>query len=441
MSFNDFESDSSAFLDIDMVKLIAQDYHASTGINCSFIKSDGDILFESRSLDVSCRFCNKLHIINKTEHNCTNVHLYGMQEAERFGGKYIYFCPAGITWFISPMTYRESTVGALLGGPLMMCDRQDYIEFDLVQKNNIPKAAAGAILEDLQDIPVVSPERVSSLSNMLYASAGFLSSYDAQGSQSSLRKASQQQGEIGEYIKSLKLVSAGTSPSYPLDKENGLLAAITEGDKQQADKLLNEILGYIFFSSGGSFEIIRARVLELVVLLSRAALSGGADIERIFGLNYKYISEINQFKNVDDLCFWLTEIMNKFMNYIFRFNEVKHLDVIYKTVDFVRRNYMNKITLEDVANFVYLSPSYFSKVFKDEMKSNFNAYLNSVRIEQSKKLLLSDAVKLVDVAGMVGFEDQSYFSKVFKKLAGVTPKRYREARGKVKSRVFEDETL
>jgi two-component system response regulator YesN len=52
-------------------------------------------------------------------------------------------------------------------------------------------------------------------------------------------------------------------------------------------------------------------------------------------------------------------------------------------------------------------------------------------VEAAKKLLMNDRVALVDVSTMAGFEGQSYFSKVFKKFAGVTPGRYREARGKI----------
>lgn len=92
---------------------------------------------------------------------------------------------------------------------------------------------------------------------------------------------------------------------------------------------------------------------------------------------------------------------------------------------------MKKITLEEVASYVYLSPSYFSKIFKEEMKVNFNTYLNYVRIEKSKKLLLDDSIVLVDLSNLVGFEDQSYFSKVFKKITGVSPGKYRESRGQI----------
>ena len=90
---------------------------------------------------------------------------------------------------------------------------------------------------------------------------------------------------------------------------------------------------------------------------------------------------------------------------------------------------MHKISLEEVAAHVFLSPSYFSKIFKEEMKCNFSRYLNMVRIEKGKSLLVDDAIPLVDISNMVGYEDQSYFSKVFKKIVGVSPGKYRESRG------------
>jgi YesN/AraC family two-component response regulator len=67
------------------------------------------------------------------------------------------------------------------------------------------------------------------------------------------------------------------------------------------------------------------------------------------------------------------------------------------------------------------------------MKVNFNTYVNQVRVEAAKKLLLNDSVPLIDIASQAGFDGQSYFSKVFKKMTGVTPGKYRESRGRIGS--------
>ncbi len=73
---------------------------------------------------------------------------------------------------------------------------------------------------------------------------------------------------------------------------------------------------------------------------------------------------------------------------------MKHVDVIYKAIDYIKRNFMKKISLKDVADYVMLSPSYFSKLFKDEMNSNFNQFLNMIRIERSKSVLLDNSIPL-----------------------------------------------
>ena len=177
---------------------------------------------------------------------------------------------------------------------------------------------------------------------------------------------------------------------------------------------------------------MRARVLELVVLLSRAAIRGGADVQQIFGLNYTYLNKINTFRNIDEIAYWLSGIMTRFTDQVFNLTNVKHADVIYRAIDYIKKNYTKKITLEDAAAYVYLSPAYFSRIFKEEIGDNFNIYVNRVRVDAARKLLLNEKVALVDISTMVGFEGQSYFSKVFKKMTGVTPGKFRESRGKIK---------
>jgi YesN/AraC family two-component response regulator len=216
---------------------------------------------------------------------------------------------------------------------------------------------------------------------------------------------------------------------YPLQKEDELLDAMSHGDIGRAKAMLNELLGYIFFYSGFKFDLIRSRILELIILLSRAAVKGGADAELIFGLNYEYIHEIDKYSTIEELTYWLSGIMNRFTDYVFNFVGVKHTDIIYKAVNYIKAHHKEKITIEEVAEEVFLSPQYFSKVFRDEVKYSFNNYLNKVRIDESKSLLLNNNVTLADVASMAGYEDQSYFSKVFKKFTGMSPLKYRQSRG------------
>lgn len=422
-----FDEPVSSF-NLALAKECADAFSSSTGLGCTVSNLSGALL---HSTGYSCSACKICSLIQKTEDArlaCRDAHLYGMMQAERFGGKYIYYCPMGLTCFVSPIMSENEGVALVTAGPLLMVDTDDYLNYDL---ENVSPQTLVQVAKAVKNVPYVSPERVSRMSTMLFMSVGFLNNVAVCNQMLNTQSSDALQGQIGEFIRHLKLENFD-SPPYPLQTERELMQSIIDSDKPNSQRLLNELLGHIFFASGGDFKTIKTRVYELIVLLSRAAIDGGAETAPVLGLNHRYMGEIEKIHSVDELCFWLSAVMNHFTDLVFKFTDIKHIDVIRKAAEYIRKNYAGKITLEEVASFVYLSPSYFSKVFKEEMNCNFNTYLNKVRIEKSKKLLLSNNIKLVDISGGVGFEDQSYFSKVFKKLTGVTPGKYRESRGQLK---------
>ncbi len=410
----------------------ADTYSNSVGVQCIIINTLGDTIYSS-CRNSMCDICKSVDVPDSRRQLCNDSHLYGSYQAERFGGKYIFFCPLGLVHWASPITSNGIMKGAMLGGPVQMVDPGDFLIEEIIEKDIMDDSQLAAFRKQIDKVPVIKPDVVNSMSELLFITAAHIS--DVQPSKYLAEREYQEyQSDISEYIHYIKTMGGDETSleAYPIEKEKELLSLISLGDKAGSQKVLNEIFGHIFFSTGGNFEVIKARVLELIVLLSRAALEGGADIQQIFGLNYKYLIQIHSFKTVEEMTFWLSKIMARFTDCVFNLTNVKHVDVIYRAVDYVKRNYMKKITLEEVASYVYLSPSYFSKIFKEEMGKNFNSYLNHIRIEMSKRLLLDDSVVLVDVSNIVGYEDQSYFSKVFKKLTGVSPGKYRESRGQIK---------
>lgn len=409
---------------------ITQHYSNSTNMPAVLIDDAGKTLYKANHKHDFCEFCIKLRKESNQKVDCSGVHLYGSYQAERFGGKYVFFCPIGMMHWVSPITINGIMKAAIIGGPVNIIEPDEFLQGELFGKHFKGDQLSKAIAFS-KTLPVVKAEEVNSLSELLRILASYLS--DSTWNRMELELMEMEQAaDISSYIHYLKNIAGGDQEvsSYPIEKEKDLLNAIALGNKLLSQKLLNEILGHVFFASGNDFESIRSRVLELVVLLSRASLEGGADIKQIFGLNYQYLNQLKSFKNLEDLTPWISRIMERFTDQVFNLSDVKHKDVIYKSIDYIRNNYMKKITLDEVASYVYLSPPYFSKIFKEEMDTNFNTYLNYIRVEMSKKLLADSSIPMVDVSNIVGFEDQSYFSKVFKKTAGQSPKKYRQSRGK-----------
>ena len=98
--------------------------------------------------------------------------------------------------------------------------------------------------------------------------------------------------------------------------------------------------------------------------------------------------------------------------------------IIQAATKFISENFASDITLTNIAKNYAMSTSYFSKQFKSVTGIGFNEYLNIVRITESEKLLLSGKFSITDIAMECGFNDSNYFAAVFKKIKGITPKKY-----------------
>jgi two-component system, response regulator YesN len=100
-------------------------------------------------------------------------------------------------------------------------------------------------------------------------------------------------------------------------------------------------------------------------------------------------------------------------------------EILVKAKDFMRKNYKRDITLEEVAEQVKVSSFYFSKLFKAETGMNYMDYLTYLRLEKAKEMLMEGVESIKTIGYEVGYNDPNYFSRVFKKVEGVTPSEYK----------------
>ena len=101
-------------------------------------------------------------------------------------------------------------------------------------------------------------------------------------------------------------------------------------------------------------------------------------------------------------------------------------EIIEKARDYIGQNYMSEnISLNLVASSVNISPSYFSSLFSQEVGSTFVEYLTGVRMEKAKELLMCSDKRTSDIGYEVGYKDSHYFSYIFKKTQGCSPKEFR----------------
>ena len=99
--------------------------------------------------------------------------------------------------------------------------------------------------------------------------------------------------------------------------------------------------------------------------------------------------------------------------------------LVAKALSYIKANYHRDLTLKTVADEIYVSIWYLSKLLKKETGDNFINILNQIRVENAKKLLPDPNYKIYEVAKAVGFTDVPYFTKTFKKITGLTPMEYK----------------
>ena len=99
--------------------------------------------------------------------------------------------------------------------------------------------------------------------------------------------------------------------------------------------------------------------------------------------------------------------------------------LVRNAMEYIEANYYRKVTLKDVADHIYVSQWHLSKLLNRHTGKSFSDLLNTVRINEAKELLKNPALKVGDVADEVGFLDIAHFSRVFKKITGMSANEYR----------------
>lgn len=212
-----------------------------------------------------------------------------------------------------------------------------------------------------------------------------------------------------------------------LQLENDLRQAVQRQEKSRGRELLNQLLRYVYSPHPDQIELIRSRAVQLATMLTKiaATVESTSGEDRIY--RREHIPALKAAKTLEQVDETLARMLHLYVDYSFDFNEIKHSDTVYRSMEYIRSNFNRKITLEEIASYVHLSGSHLSGTFHKETGQTISAYINHVRIEKSKQLLIATLTPIAEVAALCGFEDQSYFSRVFRQGTGLSPKRFREA--------------
>ena len=210
-------------------------------------------------------------------------------------------------------------------------------------------------------------------------------------------------------------------------QQKQLLDYIKAGNLQNIEDTAESIKQYIQSLNADDRASIKSFYLSTLSAITpiRSSLLSNQQDNKSMNLTSLY-PMIESCENIMDLNDILKEAARKAAENVNSYN-TKNMKLLLKTaVEYLENNYSEPITLNDVAAKLYVSTYYLSRMFKKEINKNFVDYLNEIRINKAKELLLDVRYKTYEVADAIGISDPHYFSKLFKKYVGITPTEYRD---------------
>lgn len=151
----------------------------------------------------------------------------------------------------------------------------------------------------------------------------------------------------------------------------------------------------------------------------------GKAVSEQYSSEYSYTKTLELYDTLDEIKKYTLDYYDKVIRMIGEIRKRKDKKLVEVVKDYVLKHYNEDITLNKIAEIVYMNPSYICDLFKNQTGEHFVVFLTRVRIDKAKSLLKDVRIKTYEVGQMVGYEDPTYFSKVFKKVVGVSPSEYR----------------
>lgn len=214
-----------------------------------------------------------------------------------------------------------------------------------------------------------------------------------------------------------------------LDELADLESQLNMGDAEKVDQTIQKIKKSIAKSGGLSKEYLKRIGSVLFFVVNSYANKHNIHFDCLMKNEENLLTEIDKFNSPGQYIQWLTSIQSDIFEWLKNINDQK--TIIVKAQRYILENYQNNISLKDVAEHLSLSSGYLSILYKKETGQNFIDYLIHLRMEKAKELLKTTELKIYEVAKKVGYDNIYYFSRIFSRVVGISPKQYQSNSRKV----------
>lgn len=232
------------------------------------------------------------------------------------------------------------------------------------------------------------------------------------------------------YMKELKM-SEEDNPHRPMEVEYSFYNAVSSGDMdyvreniKEGDFKNPEGMGIL---SRNALTNLKYHFVVTVAMITRHCVEAGMELEQAYRLSDFYILKMDSMTTTEDIAALHDSMVLDFTGKMLL---IKKQSIISKSItmciEYVYNHIHDRITIEDLAAYTDLSPSYLSRLFKKELGISVSDYIRKKKIDKAQNLLKYSDFTPVEIANYLSFSSQSHFIQAFEKMVGMTPKKYRD---------------
>ncbi|UOF89284.1 AraC family transcriptional regulator [Fodinisporobacter ferrooxydans] len=386
-------------------------------INMSVMEHDGSILLELERNP----FPDFLFEFQKKDFSVLRV------EAEQhLNHCCIYTNEFGLSYLANLVEVVEGDIKLFVIGPFL---KQTPDTQKLKETYKIDEKKMIIFEEFLRGLKLISNSKIKSIANVLYTVRTLreapLHSQDAEKNTSKRVKATHHHGILQqvdeEYTDLIDL-------RYKI--ENEIMHAVELGKKAKLEQSLSMFGNLFDFSErlpGQPVRVMKNGLIILNTLLRIAARNGKVHPFYLHHISEKFAIQIERIDSIDSLDRMRMIMCHEYCDLVKTHAISGYSSLIQKAVRFLDVHYSKPFDLKHLAEYCFVHPAHLSRQFKKETGMTITEFLQKKRIEEAKLILKTDYTSIDEIAGYVGFDDAGYFTRIFKKIEGITPTEYRNA--------------
>ncbi|MCR5354290.1 MAG: AraC family transcriptional regulator [Lachnospiraceae bacterium] len=329
----------------------------------------------------------------------------------------------GLMWLsqLAEFPKEESHTVLFMLGPISLTPLTDSFLQSRCIKNNYSVKTSLCLQRAITEIPILSSSMIEQYGRMLHSSiTGNVINEKLSLISSDLISNDSIKKHEQDHI---------YQTSYSIEQQ--IVLAVKEGNINFWDTFINanknSYSDFLSYDISDPIRQMRNYVIVLTALCSRAAIEAGVSINVSKSMEAHYISEIEKIDNIRELTALNQSMFEFYCKQVQSLSKSGHVSpLIQDCCSYIKQHFLEKINLQEISKEVGYSPSYISRKFSAEMGQSISEYLNDLKLNHAKQLLINTDMHLDEISTILQYNNRSYFSHLFKDKFKMSPSEFRQ---------------